>query len=158
MVGIKGRTRKDYLRELKVWAELLFQAALAENRLLRNFTGQQLDDAKQLVSSQPEADSSILRRFPNRLKQALACFCVLELNALDTPLVVQISRELVVGNGRLLHGAVRHELLSLIDEIVLEVVSQKQVQDSCLRFVIVTKGGGSIGAQKGTENNRLGAC
>lgn len=61
--------------------------------------------------------------------------------------VVEVPRKLGVA-CTLRERALRHELVGLVEKVVVEVVSEEEVKKGGLEIGVVTKGGRSVGGEK----------
>jgi len=72
---------------------------------------------------------------------------IIQLNGLDTTEVIMVPRILWVccrcGKVRL-----GNKLVRLVVEVVVQVAAQKAVDEGCLSFVVVTKGGSPLSGKE----------
>jgi hypothetical protein len=71
---------------------------------------------------------------------------IVELDHLDTPKIVVVPSVLRI-TGTAGEGGLGNELVGLIEEAVMDIVSEKAIDQSRLRLVIMSKRGGALGRE-----------
>lgn len=91
----------------------------------------------------------------NGLLQVVVRLRVVELDGPDSSEVVEVSRELGVA-GRLGEGRLGHELVGLVEQVVVEVVSEQEVDEGGLEVLVVAEGGRSVGSEQQSGKGTAG--
>jgi hypothetical protein len=84
------------------------------------------------------------------LSKVIERVTILKLNTLDATNVVQIARILIIATNDLSIARVPTKLVSLIDEVVVQVVAQDAICKRSLAWFVVLKARGSMEEQKMT--------
>ena len=91
------------------------------------------------MHSLEEAGCGLRRRCTTNGKlQAVVCLRVVQLDGLDPTQIKVVTRKLGITHGHRERG-LRHKLVSLVEKIIVEVVSQELCDKDSLTFVIPSK-------------------
>mmetsp|Transcript_38726 Transcript_38726/g.83905 ORF Transcript_38726/g.83905 Transcript_38726/m.83905 type:complete len:268 (+) Transcript_38726:494-1297(+) len=140
------------LSQLQVRSQCCHHPLLEKNGAVRNFAHEQLDDAVELVHRDAETPRGCGRSLADGMRETTEGVGVVELDGLDPSRVVQVTCVLVVRRSLLGEGCLANERISLLEKVVLEVISEEEVDQYRLPNLIVPQRCGSQRRQKGASN------
>lgn len=134
--------------DLKVGHQCLFKDGMPKDAPLGDISHQQLDDYGELMDSLVKSRCELGWRCPSdSLLQICMCSTVVELHRAYTAQEVVVPGELGISSGRR-EGGFGHKFVSLVIEVVMEVVAENAIDQRRLTIIIVSQSRCPLGRQE----------